>query len=85
MCPRRGFRSRPPGSLWWHRTKVKTRFVRADEVRAGQLVWQGGAEHEILRVRDLSDGRLELTLQTNQGDAVEVKLAPWAQLPIIDG
>lgn len=81
---RAGFRSRLPRSLWWHRTEVKTRFVRADEVRVGQLVWQSGAEHEILRVRDLSDGRLELTLQAAQGGSVEVKLAPWAQLPVID-
>lgn len=65
--------------------EVKTRFVRADEVRVGQLIWQGNAEHAILRVRDLSDGRLELTLQSHHGDAVEVKLAPWAQLPVIDG
>jgi len=63
---------------------VKTRFVRADEVRVGQLVWQSGAEHAILRVRDLSDGRLELTLQAQQGASVEVKLAPWAQLSVID-
>lgn len=83
MCG--GFDSRRPGSLWWHRTKVKTRFVRADEVRIGQLIWQGGAEHEILRVRDLSDGRLELTLQSDQGGEIEVKLAPWAQLPVIEG
>ena len=63
---------------------MKTRFVRADELRVGQHVWQNDAEHEILRVRDLSDGRLELTLQPHLGDVVEVKLAPWAQLPVIE-
>jgi hypothetical protein len=65
--------------------EVKTRFVRADEVRVGQRVWQSGAEQEILRVRDLSDGRLELTVRPQQGGAVELRLAPWAQLAVIDG
>ena len=63
---------------------VKTRFVRADEVRVGQLVWDKDAEHQVLRVRDLSDGRLELTLQPQEGDSVEVKMAPWTQVPLID-
>ena len=63
---------------------VKTRFVRADELRTGQLVWDKGQEHEVLKVRDLSDGRLELTLQPQEGTEVELKVAPWTQVPLID-
>ena len=63
---------------------MKTRFVRADEVRVGQLIWHSDAEHKVLRVRDLSDGRLELTLQLQEGSEVLVHMAPWTQVPVIE-
>ena len=63
---------------------MKTRFVRADELRVGQLVWEREEEHQLLRVRDAADGTLVLTLRPAMGPALEVRVAPWAQLSVIE-
>jgi hypothetical protein len=46
---------------------IECQIVRADEVRLGQLLWETRAEHEVLRVRDLSAERLELTVHRRTG------------------
>jgi hypothetical protein len=43
------------------------------------------AEYQVLRVRDLADGRLGLTLRPGTGDAFELRVAPWTQLTVVDG
>ena len=63
---------------------MKTRVVRADEVHAGQLVLEMDAEYQVLRVRDLSDGRLALLLRPGIGTVFELRVAPWVQLTVVD-
>jgi hypothetical protein len=63
---------------------VGTRLVRADEVHVGQLVLEMDAEYQVVRVRDLSDGRLALLLRPDTGGAFELRVAPWAQLTVVD-
>ena len=60
------------------------RFVRADEVHVGQLVLEMDAEYQVLRVRDLSDGRLALMLRPSTGRAFELRVAPWTQLAVVE-
>lgn len=60
------------------------RSVRADEVHVGQLVLEMDAEYQVLKVRDLSDGRLALMLRPGIGRAFELRVAPWAQLTVVD-
>jgi len=63
---------------------VEKRIVRADEVHIGQLVLEMDAEYQVVRVRDLSDGRLALMLQPGIGRAFELRVAPWVQLTVVE-
>jgi hypothetical protein len=65
--------------------RPSTRFVRADEVHVGERVTEMDAEYQVLRVRDLADGRLGLTLRPGTGDAFELRVPPWTQLTVVDG
>ena len=63
---------------------MKTHFVRADEVRVGHVVWHSDAQHQVLRVRDASDGGLVLTLRPAIGRAIDVKVPPWEHIAVIE-
>jgi hypothetical protein len=43
------------------------------------------ADYQVLRVRDLADGRLGFTLRPSTGDAFELRVPPWTQLTVVDG
>ena len=58
--------------------------MRADEVRIGTRVWSDGEERLVMRIRDLFDGRLMLTLRRPIGPATEITLLPWETLSVIE-
>ncbi len=60
------------------------RVVRADEVPVGTRIWTEDGEHQVIRVRDLWDGRLSLTLRPPMGPAVELTVLPWETLRVLD-
>jgi len=66
-------------------TAPRTRLVRADEISVGSRVWNVDQEQEVLRIRDLFDGRLVLTLRSPIGPATELSILPWAYLQVMDG
>jgi hypothetical protein len=62
---------------------MKTRLVRADDVRIGDHLWSDNAELAILHIRDAADGHVVLTLRPAMGRSTELKLPPWAPLAVV--
>jgi len=60
------------------------RFVRADEIHTGDVVWHGNHEQLLVKVRDAFDGRLVLTLRPSIGKTTDLKIAPWDVLSVVD-
>ena len=62
----------------------RTRLIRADEIPVGSRIWTEQQQREVLRVRDLFDGRLTFTLRSGAGPTTELNILPWAYLQVTE-